>query len=59
MKPTEEWLIAINKKFSEENIPPIARTFRALEIFSKEFKCSVAIPSEAFSTISEWFYKNT
>lgn len=59
MKPTEEWLVAINKKFRKENIPPIARPFCALEAFSKEFKCIVAIPSEAFNTISEWFYKNT
>lgn len=59
MKPTEEWLTAINEKFRREDVPPKARPFLALEAFSKEFNCSIAIPSETANIIFEWFYKNT
>ena len=59
MKPTEEWLVAINKKFREANIPPKARPFLALKAFSEEFKCNVAFASETANIISDWFYKNT
>lgn len=59
MKPTEEWLIAINERFRKEDIHPKSRPFLALEAFSKEFNCSIAIPSETANMIFEWFYKNT
>ncbi len=59
MKPTEEWLIAINEKFRKEDIPPRARPFLAFKAFSEQFNCSVVIPSEIANTIAEWFYKNT
>ncbi len=59
MKPTVEWLIAINEKFRKEDVPPKARPFLALEAFSKEFNCSIAIPSEMANMIFEWFYENT
>ncbi|MDD5281483.1 MAG: hypothetical protein PHC37_02060 [Candidatus Omnitrophica bacterium] len=59
IEPTEEWLIAINEKFRKADIPPKGRPFLALEAFSKEFKCSIIIPSETINTIFEWFYKNT
>jgi len=58
MRPTEEWLIAINEKFRKEDIPPKGRPFLALESFYKEFKCSI-VPSETINIIFEWFYKNT
>lgn len=59
MKPTEEWLRAINEKFRKEDVPPRARPFLAFKAFAKEFKCSVIIPSETATMICEWFYKNT
>lgn len=59
MKSVEEWLIAINERFRLEDIPPKARPFLALEAYSKEFNCSIAIPSELANNIIEWFYKNT
>ncbi|MCM8797048.1 MAG: hypothetical protein NC923_04130 [Candidatus Omnitrophica bacterium] len=59
MRPTEEWLRAINERFRKEDIPPRARPFLALKAFSEDFKCNVSIPSEVTNTICEWFYKNT
>jgi len=53
MKPTEEWLIAINERFRKEDIHPKGRPFLALEAFSKEFNCSIAIPSETANMIFE------
>lgn len=59
MRITEEWLIAMNEQFRKEDISPKARPFLALEAFSKEFNCIIAIPSEVANIIFEWFYKNT
>jgi len=59
LKPTENWLQEINKKFRQQDVHPRQRPFRALEEFSKEFNCSVLIPSEIADAIFNWFNKNT
>lgn len=49
----------MNQQFRKANIHPRQRPFRAVEEFSKQFKCSVAIPSQTANVIFDWFKKNT
>lgn len=59
MEPTEEWLKTINEEFRKADIHPRQRPFRAIEAFSRQFNCSVYIPSNTADMIFEWFKKNT
>lgn len=59
MEPKEEWLKLINEEFRKADIHPRQRPFRAIEAFSREFNCSVYIPSNTADVIFEWFKKNT
>jgi hypothetical protein len=62
MKPSEDWLRAINEKFRREDVPPKARPILAILEYSKQFNCSwlsPSYPSDIDNTIANWFYENT
>ncbi|WP_414526372.1 hypothetical protein [Nodularia chucula] len=59
MKPSEDWLRAINEKFRSEDVPPKARPILAILEYSKQFNCSWISPSDIDKTIETWFDENT
>lgn len=59
MLPTEEWLRTTNQQFRKADIHPRLRPFRAIEEYSKQLRCAVAIPSQTADVIFDWFKKNT
>lgn len=59
MKPSENWLRAINERFRNTEIPPNIRPFLAVGEFSEEFKFPISMSSEITDYIFTWFYENT
>lgn len=53
------WLENVNLLFREAEIPPRARPFEAIHLYSQQFNRSVVYGSQLSNTIFKWFYDNT